>query len=155
MLALGFACGAIAATVGLIFHFRDSKRYRAFLRESRVRWKIDESAWRVFGDFDQTRASQSNVAFNFLSLPRKFPASGLEIVAGEQGLMVDGELFLFSAIGSGEKIQTVWLDGPPLCLEVWGVFRTHGSSGSYTLRFPVDPGVRAAVEELCVKWRLT
>ncbi len=153
MLALGFGCAVISGMVGLIFHFRNSKGYRAFLRESRVRWKVDGSAWRAFADFDRVRSAQTNVAFNFLSAARKVQASGVEVVAGEQGLMVDGELFLFSAIGGGEKIQPVWLDGPPLCLEVWGVFRTHGSSGSYTLRFPVDPGERAAVEALCAKWR--
>ena len=153
MLALGFGCAVIGGMVGLIFHFRNSKGYRAFLRESRVRWKVDGSAWRAFADFDRVRSAQPAIAFNFLSPPREVPASEVEIVAGEQGLMVDGELFLFSAIGGGEKIQTVWLDGPPLCLELWGVFRTHGSSGSYTLRFPVDPAARAAVEELCAKWR--
>ncbi len=153
MLALGFIAFTLCGVVALLLHFRDSKRYRAFQSEARVRWTITAEAWRNFQTFDRARALDPAVAFNFLSLPRKIPEAGVEVLAGERGLMVGGELLLFSVIASGGPLQPVWLDGPPLCMEIWCVFQTNGSSGTCTLRLPVDAAARPALEALCATWR--
>ena len=153
MLALGLVAAILGSIVGLIVHFRDCGKYQAFLEAAGVQRTISLPSWQAFTTFDRARSAQPNVAFNFLSLPRKVPAAGIEIVVREQGLMIGGEMLLFSVITTGGKLQPMWLDGPPLCLEIWGVFETHGSSGSCTLRFPVDPAASAAVEQLCAKWR--
>jgi len=150
--ALGFTASVLCGVIGLILHFRDSKRYRAFLRETVTRWTVSDGVWREFQTLDRVRAARPDVAFNFLSLPRKIPDRGIEILAGERGLMVGGELVLFTAMATGGKLQTVWLEGPPLCLEIWCVFQTNGSSGACPLRLPVDPAVRPAMEKLCAVW---
>ncbi len=152
MVALGLIASLLGGMAGLIYHLRDSKKYRAFLQAAGARWTVSPSAWEAFLAFDRVRSAQPDTALNLLSLPRPVPAAGVEIVAREQGLMVGGEMILFSVMATGGKLHPVWLDGPPMCLEIWAVFETSGSSGSCTLRFPVDPAARAAVEQLCAQW---
>lgn len=153
MLAFGFVAAMLGGFAVLIYHFRDSKRYRAFLQGAGVRWTVSPADWGAFLAFDRVRSAEPNSAINFVSLPRPVPDAGMEIIVQEQGVMVGGEMFLFSVMATGGKLQPFWLDGPPLCLEVWAVFVTNGSSGSCTLRFPVDPALRNALEPLCEKWR--
>lgn len=150
MLALGFLAASFGAAIGLVVQVRYCPVYRRFLEQPGLtRWSVSAAEWQHFLRLDQTRGE---FALNFLSLPRPRGAT-VEFVAGPSGLMVDGELFLFSVIATGDKtLRPVWLEGPPLALELHGVFQIHGTSGSFTLRFPVDATVRPALEGLSAQW---
>jgi|GEM_PF-2795217 len=151
-----FMIGALLATVGgvsaLILHFRSSKRYRAFLDTEGIRWTISQNEWRAFLVADQPRAALPWVAFNFLRMPRKVSAAGLDFIATKNGLMVGGELFLLDTMADGGQRTAQWIEQPQLCLELAGSFQTRESSGAFTLRFPVDPKVRQPLDDLCAQW---
>lgn len=152
MLALGFIAWVLGGVIAGLLHFRDCRRYKAFMKGMQARWTVSAADWRDFQAFDRARGARPDVAFNFLSIPRQVPDAGMEIMAGERGVVIGGELFPFSVMATGGKIQPVWLEGPPPCLEIWCVFQTNGSSGACTLRFPVDPAARPALEKLCARW---
>ena len=112
------------------------------------RWRVDAATWPAFLVLEKKMAAEHDPRENEFSLPRGAPARELEVIVGQEGVMIGDSVHRLPRRGLPE-MTTAGLrmePGLPVCIELHLYYpgRIVGDSSSTpprrtVLRFPVSP----------------
>ena len=113
-----------------------------------ARWHLTSAEWDRFRAFDAIRAAQDTTLINDLSIRKRTPKRGVEVIVGRKQLIVDGSYHVLRRNGLPHLRAVWWLPAPadPECLEFALVYPRgrHGGTVQLSLRVPVAPSAREA-----------
>ncbi|MEA3052467.1 MAG: hypothetical protein QOG72_1370 [Sphingomonadales bacterium] len=153
-LGLSVAPFALVFLIQALFATRGQARLRAGHREI-ARWHVYPGEWEQFRKLDARRAAEDSSLVNDLWIRKAIPSQGIEVIAGETSLLVDGSYHVLRPGGLPEVREVRWLDGPPTCLEFALVYprSRYGGTVPTTLRVPVPSGSRGAAQRVVDHFR--
>jgi hypothetical protein len=140
---------AFLLLIQALFAVRGQARLRAGHREI-ARWHVHPGEWEQFRKLDARRAAEDPSLVNDLSIRKAIPSRGVEVIAGETSLLVDGSYHGLRPGGLPELRDVSWLEGPPTCLEFSLLYPRgrYGGTLPLTLRVPVPPGALGAAQRV-------
>ncbi|HEX8223245.1 MAG TPA: hypothetical protein VF605_05465 [Allosphingosinicella sp.] len=147
------ALGFVLAPFGFFFLVQSlfAIRGRALLLAGHrviARWRVPAAEWDRFRGLDGRRSAEDFDLGNDLWIRRRTPPEGIEVIAGETSVLVDGSYHALRPGGIPDLREVRWLSGSPDCLE----FALLYPRGRYvrtvpmTLRVPVPLPARAAAQ---------
>lgn len=110
-----------------------------------ARWRLTPDEWRAFVYWDQQRNADDRAHMNTLTMRKRMPKEGIEVLVGEKELAVDGFVQSMRVGGFASSLEGIaWLEGAPSVIECWlRVPSGRHSTIVTSLRFPVAGDARA------------
>jgi hypothetical protein len=145
---------ALVFLIQALFAIRGLARLKAGHGEI-ARWHVYPGEWDRFRDLDSRRAAEDPSLVNDLWIRKSTPKDGVEVIAGERSLLVDGSYHVLRRGGLPELREVRWLDGSPACLEFALAYprSRYGGTVPTTLRVPVPSGSRGAAQRVVEHFR--
>ena len=152
VVGVGFVGGLMAIIFGSLWtswRHREARAKDALLlgKDLIARWRVDPETWVKFHELNRS------FNINTVSVRKRVPTQGVEIVIGPSAIMVDDSVYRLNqaALSNGEMIVWGgdWLveqcslhPGPPRCICLYAFMGNAPGKRAYTnLIFPIAPGV--------------
>lgn len=146
VMSVGFTTALFA--LGVLVHALVAARRLRRLRGGEgliARWRLTPDEWRAFVYWDQQRNADDRAHMNTLTMRKRMPKEGIEVLVGEKELAVDGFVQSMRVGGFASSLEGIaWLEGAPSVIECWlRVPSGRHSTIVTSFRFPVASDARA------------
>ncbi len=158
VVGVGFVGGLMAIIFGSLWtswRHREARAKDALLlgKDQIARWRVDPQTWAKFRELNQS------FNINTVSVRKRVPKQGVEIVIGPSAIMVDDSVYTLNqaALSNGELVVWGgdWLveqcslhPGPPRCICLYAFMGNARNKRAYTnLIFPVAPGAEREADQ--------
>jgi hypothetical protein len=143
------AMGIVFGGFGALDYYRTLRAKRRLARGEGLlaRWRIDAEYWREFLELDRQRNAEAGRRPNEFSPREQVPASGVEILVGEEAIEIDGSVHRLPRHGTPQILRREFDESRvrPSVIEfelVHGDAGTGDEPGHTCLRFPVPAGAQ-------------
>ncbi|WP_237215439.1 hypothetical protein [Falsiroseomonas oryziterrae] len=159
---LGFFLGACGLALALRFHLDGRRAARLAGGAGMIgRWRVPASTWRDFVASEASLRTQGELPFNLVDVWQGGP---VRVAVGEDAVQVGPTFFHIPAFAAKGVTHLRWMDGPPPCIEIRGVYHARigafsrfaapsGDWGEFCIRVPVAPGAEAVARRALAAWR--